>query len=267
MEQLRKDQDAVIRKINKIHAKLRETATEKAERLGDKLWNRLRGFYQDARKLADQEESECTKCLRELDVLGGQSSGVAHRKKPEWTEPKRKRLKGEDMTPNPNGPPSSSRLHSPSQTPRWAPDAISPGDQVAARVTSDDAPKDDWIVVKVTRYDRETNRFEVIDEEPGDDEENGQSKKYRLPPSLIIPFPRRSEAPSALDFPVGSPVLAVYPGTTALYKACVVGTPRKRKSDDYYLAFDDDEEEGVEGLPQRQVPFFHVVQLPQGHRQ
>ena len=35
----------------------------------------------------------------------------------------------------------------------------------------------------------------------------------------------------------------------------------------YFLAFDDDEEEGVDGLPQRQVPFYHTVNLPQGHRQ
>ena len=35
----------------------------------------------------------------------------------------------------------------------------------------------------------------------------------------------------------------------------------------FFLAFDDDEEEGVDGLPTRQVPFYHVVPLPQGHRQ
>jgi hypothetical protein len=31
--------------------------------------------------------------------------------------------------------------------------------QVAARVTADDAENHEWIVVKVTRYDRDTNKL------------------------------------------------------------------------------------------------------------
>lgn len=56
------------------------------------------------------------------------------------------------------------------------------------------------------------------------------SRKYKLPASCIIPLTKRSEVASAPDFPVGSPVLAVYPGTTALYKAAVVGPQRKVKT-------------------------------------
>lgn len=52
-------------------------------------------------------------------------------------------------------------------------------------------------------------------------------RKYKLPPSQIIPFTKRSDVSNAPDFPVGSQVLAVYPGTTALYKASVVGPQRK----------------------------------------
>ncbi len=33
----------------------------------------------------------------------------------------------------------------------------------------------------------------------------------------------------------------------------------------YLLLFDDDEEDG--NLPQRAVPFYRVVPLPEGHRQ
>ncbi|CAA2949050.1 Hypothetical predicted protein [Olea europaea subsp. europaea] len=51
-------------------------------------------------------------------------------------------------------------------------------------------------------------------------------RKYKLPPSRIIPFPKRTDPSSILDFPPGRHVLAVYPGTTALYKATVV-QPRK----------------------------------------
>lgn len=35
--------------------------------------------------------------------------------------------------------------------------------------------------------------------------------------------------------------------------------------DRYLLEFDDDEEDGA--LPQRAVPFYNVVALPEGHRQ
>ncbi|KAK8957589.1 hypothetical protein KSP39_PZI000168 [Platanthera zijinensis] len=103
--------------------------------------------------------------------------------------------------------------------------------------------------------------FEVLDEEPGDDEESIQ-RKYKLPLSRIIPFPKKSDPSSAPDFPPGKNVLAVYPGTTALYKATVVNTHRKVL---YSLEFDDDEEDG--SLPQRNVPFYRVVTLPEGHRQ
>lgn len=45
--------------------------------------------------------------------------------------------------------------------------------------------------------------------------------------SAIIPFPKRNDPSSAGDFPTGKHVLAVYPGTTALYKATVVNGHRK----------------------------------------
>ncbi|XP_062151496.1 SAGA-associated factor 29 homolog B-like isoform X2 [Alnus glutinosa] len=137
--------------------------------------------------------------------------------------------------------------------------------QVAAKVTPAEADKDDWFVVKVLHFDKETREFEVIDEEPGDDDEGGGQRKYKLPMSSIIPFPKRGDASTAPDFPPRSQVLAVYPGTTALYKATVVNGHRKRKTENYLLEFDDDEEDG--SLPQRTVPFHKVVALPDGHRQ
>ena len=62
----------------------------------------------------------------------------------------------------------------------------------------------------------------------------------------------------APDFPPGIHVLAVYPGTTALYKARVVHGHSKRKKNDYVLESDHDEEEDG-SLPQRTVPFYKVV--------
>lgn len=52
-------------------------------------------------------------------------------------------------------------------------------------------------------------------------------RKYKLPMSCIIPFPKKNDPSSVPDFPPGRHVLAVYPGTTALYKATVVSPPRK----------------------------------------
>ncbi|WRX20839.1 SGF29 tudor-like domain - like 1 [Theobroma cacao] len=142
-------------------------------------------------------------------------------------------------------------------------------EQVAARVTSD-AEKDEWFVVKVINFDEKTKEFEVLDEEPGDDEEGSGQRKYKLPVSCIIPFPKRNDPSSTQEFPAGRHVLAVYPGTTALYKATVISTPRKVTvpvihCHQYLLEFDDDEEDGA--LPQRTVPFHKVVPLPEGHRQ
>lgn len=51
--------------------------------------------------------------------------------------------------------------------------------------------------------------------------------------SHIIPFPKRNDPSSAQDFPMGRHVLAVYPGTTALYKATVV-LARKVSASTYF---------------------------------
>ncbi|WZZ36330.1 hypothetical protein YC2023_019731 [Brassica napus] len=131
------------------------------------------------------------------------------------------------------------------------------GEQVAARITADDAEYDEWIVVKVINFDRETKEVEVFDEEPGDDEEIGGQRTYKLPMSCILPFPKRTDLSNTQEFLPRKQVLAVYPGTTALYKAVVISTPRKYDHIRYLLEFDDDEEDGT--LPQRTVPFHYVV--------
>ncbi|KAK2447873.1 SGF29 tudor domain-containing protein [Trifolium repens] len=78
-------------------------------------------------------------------------------------------------------------------------------------------------------------RFEVLDEEPGVDEDSSGQRQYKLPMGNIIPFPKSNDPSSAQDFPPGKYVLAVYPGTTALYKATIVHGPRRRKTDEIRL--------------------------------
>ncbi|KAK4272127.1 hypothetical protein QN277_020720 [Acacia crassicarpa] len=256
LDQLRKDQEEVLIEINKMHKKL-QTTPEVVEKSGDNSLSRLKFLYTRAKELSENEVRISNQLVNQLDALlpPGLPGQPRRRIGKEGNEQKKKRLKTDsDIT----------RL-SPIMRNQLETSASLKGEQVAARVTPHDSDKDEWFVVKVMHFDKETKEFEVLDEEPGDDEEGGGQRKYRLPMANIIPFPKRNDPAGAQDFPHGRQVLAVYPGTTALYKATVVNGHRKRKTDDYILEFDDDEEDG--SLPQRTVPFHKVVPLPEGHRQ
>ncbi|KAK4426113.1 SAGA-associated factor 29A [Sesamum alatum] len=253
LDRLRKEQEEVLIEINKIHKKLQATP-EVVEKPGDNSLSRLKMLYIQAKELSESEVTVSTQLLGQLDALLPSGTAGQHRRRIEGSEQKKKRMKADSDV---------SRL-SPSMRSHLESLANLKGEQVAARVTQEDAGKDEWFVVKVIHFDKETREFEVLDEEPGDDEEGSGQRKYKLPMSHIIPFPKRTDLSSVTDFPPGKHVLAVYPETTALYKATVVQA-RKRKTDDYILEFDDDEEDG--SLPQRSVPFHRVVPLPEGYRQ
>ncbi|XP_062215250.1 SAGA-associated factor 29 homolog A isoform X4 [Phragmites australis] len=251
LDQLKKEQDEVIGEINKIHKKIL-TSPEIVDKSVDAILLKLRGLYAHAKELSESEISVSNALVGLLDGLLQSGASTAQRKKIVG-ELKKKRIKSDADT---------ARFSAASMRNQLDQAANLKGEQVAARVKSDDE-KDEWFVVKVIQFDKETKEYEVLDEEPGDDEESTQ-KKYKLPMSCIIPFPKKGDPSSAPDFGQGRQVLAVYPGTTALYRA-TVASHRKRKSDDYMLEFDDDEEDG--SLPQRAVPFYRVVALPEGHRQ
>lgn len=254
LDRLRKEQEEVLNEINKLHKRLLSNP-EVVEKPGDPSLTRLKTLYTHAKELSENEVSVSSVLINQLDALLQSGPTTQQRRRIEGNELKKKRMKGDSEIP---------RL-SPSLRSSLETAAGLKGEQVAARVTADGAEKDEWFVVKVMHFDRDKKEFEVLDEEPGDDEEGAGQRKYNLPMSHIIPFPKKSDPSSALDFPPGKHVLAVYPGTTALYKATVVSGHRKRKSEDYLLEFDDDEEDG--SLPQRTVPFHKVVNLPDGHRQ
>ncbi|KAJ1265316.1 hypothetical protein BS78_08G067800 [Paspalum vaginatum] len=252
LDQLKKDQDDIVAEINKIHKKVL-ASQEMVDKSVDAILLKLRGLYGRAKELSESEISVSTALIGLLDGLLQSGASTAQRKKIEVGEQKKKRIKSDT---------DSVRFSALSMRNQLDQAANLKGEQVAARVKSDDE-KDEWFVVKVIHFDKETKEYEVLDEEPGDDEESTQ-KKYKLPMSCIIPFPKKGDPSSAPDFGQGRQVLAVYPGTTALYRA-TVASHRKRKSDEYILEFDDDEEDG--SLPQRAVPFYRVVALPEGHRQ
>jgi len=250
LDLLRKDQEEVLIEINKMHKKLQATPE-----VVEKDLLKLKTLYTDAKDLSETEVTISSSLLSQLDALLPSGPQGQPRRRIEGSDQKRKRMKTDSEI---------SRIPTNVRNQLEAYASLK-GEQVAAKVTPDEADKDEWFVVKVLHFDKETREFEVLDEEPGDDDEGGGQRKYKLPVSSIIPFPKRNEPSSATDFPPRSQVLAVYPGTTALYKATVVNGHRKRKTEDYILEFDDDEEEGA--LPQRIVPFHKVVALPDGHRQ
>ncbi|CAN6355807.1 unnamed protein product [Urochloa humidicola] len=252
LDQLWKEQGVVITKINDMHREIC-SSPEFVDKTGDGVVLKLRGLYTRAKELAESEISASTALIGLLDGLLQSGTSAPQRKKIEVGDQKKKRMKSDT---------DAARFSAASMRNQLEQAANLKGEQVAARVKSDDE-KDEWFVVKVIHFDKETKEYEVLDEEPGDDEESTQ-KKYKLPMSCIIPFPKKGDPSSAPDFGQGRQVLAVYPGTTALYRA-TVASHRKRKSDDYILEFDDDEEDG--SLPQRAVPFYRVVALPEGHRQ
>ncbi|KAM0954857.1 hypothetical protein TB2_022963 [Malus domestica] len=267
LDQLRKEQEEVLIEINKMHKKLQATP-EVVEKPRDNSLSKLKNLYVHAKELSESEVTVFNLLLSQLDALLPSGPPGQPQRRMEGNEQKRKRMKTDS---------DISRI-SPSMRSQLEACASLKGEHVAAwvMVTQEDADKDEWFVVKVMHFDKDTREFEVLDEELGDDEEGGVQRKYKLPMSAIIPFPKRNDPSSAIDFPTGRPVLAVYPGTTALYKATVVNGHRKVTIpsihfdalffvDFYLLEFDDDEEDG--SLPQRTVPFHKVVALPEGHRQ
>ncbi|XP_073222721.1 SAGA-associated factor 29 homolog B-like isoform X5 [Cicer arietinum] len=222
LDRFRKDLEDVLSEINKLHKKL-QTTPEMVEKPGDNSLAKLKLLYTQAKDLSDNEVNISTTLISQLDALlppGPQ--GQPRRRIGEGNEQKRKRVKTES---------DISRL-TPSVRNQLEACASLKGEQVAARVTPRNADKDEWFVVKVIHFDKELKEFEVLDEEPGDDEDSSGQRQYKLPMGNIIPFPKSNDPSSAQDFPPGKHVLAVYPGTTALYKATVVHGHRRRKTDE-----------------------------------
>jgi len=136
----------------------------------------------------------------------------------------------------------------------WSHDGIrilDVGSTVAA-LTDEHSKPPLWILATVAGFKAAPRpRYEVEDiDRSSSDDSFARTKKYLLESRKIIPLPPLSIVPLRLrkEFSRHERVLAVFPehGTTVLYPATVLQPPRKRKADEYLLAFDDDEEEQVE---------------------
>ncbi|KAK7293486.1 hypothetical protein RJT34_16352 [Clitoria ternatea] len=140
LDRLRKDQEEVLSEINKLHKKLHATP-EVVEKPGDNSLARLKMLYTQAKDLSDSEANISNILISQLDALlppGPQ--GQARRRI--GNEQKRKRVKTEsDMSRQRKELENCASLK---------------GEQVAARVTQGNADKDEWFVVKVIHFDKDT---------------------------------------------------------------------------------------------------------------
>ncbi|XP_073038259.1 uncharacterized protein [Primulina eburnea] len=142
------------------HSKAKHLSPEVVEKSGDNSLSRLKMLYTPAKELSENEVTISTQLLGQLDALIPSGTSGQHRRKiGDGTEPKKKRMKADSDV---------SRL-SPSMRNHLDNLANLKGEQVAARVPQEDAGKDEWFVVKVIHFDKETREIEVLDEEPGDE--------------------------------------------------------------------------------------------------
>ena len=140
-----------------------------------------------------------------------------------------------------------------------------PGERVAANVGEVTAGEgaQECIVAVVVQYIAEERAYEVMDADEDDPEGGGHV--YHLPEHLVIPMPRSASARDGqVNLSRGTTVLAVYPATTTFYRAVVVQQAQKINGEfgEFLLEFEDDGD--ADGLPQRPVPFMHVVRHPSG---
>ncbi|XP_022774359.1 uncharacterized protein LOC111316610 isoform X2 [Durio zibethinus] len=165
LDRLRKEQEEVLIEINKLHKKLQATP-EVVEKPGDSSLSRLKGLYIQARDLSEREITISNLLLNQLDSFLPSGPPGQQRRKMDGNDQKKKRMKSDS---------DISRL-SPSMRSHSENFVSLKDEQVAARVKSD-AEKDEWFVVKVINFDEKTKEFEVLDEEPGDDEEGSGQRE------------------------------------------------------------------------------------------
>ncbi|EYU44798.1 hypothetical protein MIMGU_mgv1a011863mg [Erythranthe guttata] len=181
LDRLRKEQEEVLGEINRMHKKLQSTP-EIVERPGDNSLLKLKMLYTQAKDMSESEVALSSQLLGQIDALLPSGTQGQHRRRIEGSEQKKKRVKADSEVPR-MSPTMRSHLESLANL---------KGEQVAARIIQDDAGKDagkdEWFVVKVIHFDKETREFEVLDEDPGDDEEStGQRLAFSF--FLISVFP------------------------------------------------------------------------------
>jgi len=137
----------------------------------------------------------------------------------------------------------SSNVAEPSEGP------IANGSEVVANLCIDEVQN--WILANVLGF---TDNIYTIEDAEVDESTNTKTK-YSVSPHQLIPL-----VSGRREFPAGSEVIALFPGSTCFYRATVVLPPSKRKKTlDYLVEFEDDFVDGV--LVKRNIPSKYVVKL------
>jgi len=136
---------------------------------------------------------------------------------------------------------------------------VEEGRRVAAKL------EDEWIMMTVIKFNKRTKVYTLEDA----DDQADKTDSLEVPRDFVIPLASPEYSPPM--FPVGSRVLAVFPGTTSFYPAVVAKVTKRPLSTakqqtmkpiyDYVLQFDDDDEEGGEAVP-RKVKGDVVIEDP-----
>jgi hypothetical protein len=263
LEKLLKDTENVAKKYVSITSKAKpeqiEDETKNVIQFDEPLYNRLMKVYNEAKSLLVKDEAAVDGCFEKLNEIQKPVNGKRKGKDPESPPGKKqKRFKKEIKSASPPIPEISETY------------ICSTGDLVAARAPG----SDDWILAKVTGYNPKTQRYEVEDFAP--EEEDAFAKKFQAGHNSVIPLPPDSSlappspSPGSLHgprvylyhpIPAKTPVLAMFPNTTTFYPAKVVSSHKKNKVVMFYhLQFDDDHEDGF--TPSRKVNAQFVIPYP-----
>ena len=124
---------------------------------------------------------------------------------------------------------------------------IANGSEVVANLCIDEVQN--WILANILGY---TDNIYTIEDAEVDESTNTKTK-YSVSPHQLVPL-----VSGRREFPAGSEVIALFPGSTCFYRATVVLPPSKRKKTlDYLVEFEDDFVDGV--LVKRNIPSKYVV--------
>jgi len=244
--------------VARLHSQLGRAPTGPLSENEQSLIDALRLKYRDIFVLATEELQLAQQVLGELQKIcakherkeknkksktGGAGAGTAAL------------MAAVEAPKQPTRPSSSSKRVDP-KLDVWSHEGriLQPGTPVAA-LTDPHSNPPLWIIASVVKYlgsERKKPMYEVVDDDP-----DGARKHYLLEPKRLICLPSLAQVPLSKrrEFAKGERVLAVFPGTTVLYPATVLGPPNEAAKT-YPLMFDDDD-----GL-HRDIEAGLVVPLP-----
>lgn len=137
---------------------------------------------------------------------------------------------------------------------------IPPKSLAAAKTATRSRAQVDWILARVTGYNRKDRAYLLQDE-------FHVSKTLTVPENNVMPLAssRPKNWTAEAEYPIKSSVIAMFPETTEFYTATVVSLPKQHADKESYgLRFADDEEDPASGdVIVRTVSARYVLGIPE----